>query len=304
MAIHHKGNYAGKDTIMTTHWFRLLVFTGIGILLLGLAGWQFSMTAPPEFIGYGEIDLPVPILTARQYEEVIATHERPYVYDLQTATGAALIYGAEHTVDPADSQIAYLRQRWAVFRPSVALVEGRMGFLPPLVANPIRQFGESGLVYQLAEDARARIYTWEPPLAAELAFVLAEYPKERVALFYILRPYFGNLRHGRPADPEGFVNEYLRKRTQWPGLENAFNDMAELEALWQGDFPGLDWRDESDEDGLPGYLNEIALRSGTARDEHLVRLIIHLVGQGERVFAVMGSSHAVKIESALRAVLS
>ena len=285
---------------------RFIVIVGAFVLLLGSIVWRFSWTSPPEFTAYGQIELPVPIMTTRQYDEVISTHERPYVYELKTANGSTLVYGAEHTKDPSDPQINDIRQRWGVFDPTVALVEGRMGFLPPLVANPVRQFGESGLVYGLARDDGSLVYTWEPPLGkeiAEIAFILEDHPKERVAMFYVLRPYFSNLRHGRPANPEAFVEEYLKKRTKWPGLENTLKDVAAVDAIWQRDFPDRDWRDESDQDGLPGYLGEIAKRSNVARDEHLTRVIIYLVGQGHRVFAVMGSSHAVKIEPALRAAL-
>jgi hypothetical protein len=39
------------------------------------------------------------------------------------------------------------------------------------------------------------------------------------------------------------------------------------------------------------------------RDEHFARVIIHFARSGERVSAVAGSSHAVKLDAALRATL-
>lgn len=38
------------------------------------------------------------------------------------------------------------------------------------------------------------------------------------------------------------------------------------------------------------------------RDAHLVAWVAELVGAGERVFVICGSSYAVKIEPALRAL--
>jgi hypothetical protein len=282
---------------------RFLFIVVASVLALALIVWRFSWTSPPEFTAYEKIDLLAPIMTARQYDEVISFHERPYVYELKTANGSTFVYGAEHTKDPSNPQINDIRQRWRDFNPNVALVESRMGFLPPLVANPVRQFGETGLVYGLARNNGSLVYTWEPPLGKEISYVLKDHPKEQVAMFYVLRSYFSNLRHGRPANPEAFVEEYLRKRMKWPGIENTLKDISVVDSIWKRDFPDRDWRDESDQDGLPGYLGEIATRSNAARDEHLTRMIIHLVGQGHRVFAVMGSSHAVKIELALRATL-
>ncbi|TAH39250.1 MAG: hypothetical protein EYC70_00245 [Planctomycetota bacterium] len=284
--------------------FALRTLLGAGLLILALAGyvWLTAWRPPPEYAGYGAIELAVPVMTAEQYQDVVATHRQPYVYELQSIAGSVLVYGAMHTKEPGDPQIEDLRQQWERFQPTAALVEGRMGFLPADFVNPIRQFGESGAVFGLAKADDVPAYTWEPPIARELGHVLEEFTAEQVALFYVLRPYFSNLRHGKPADPEGYVEEYRRKRTQWPGLEGTLPSMAAIDAAWKRDFPDSpDWREESDQDGLPGYLGAIANRSNAARDEHLVRVILDLTRQGRRVFAVMGSSHAVKLEPALRA---
>ncbi|MCX6561086.1 MAG: hypothetical protein NTZ26_11325 [Candidatus Aminicenantes bacterium] len=287
---------------------RFVIRLGLGIIaaLLGLAAlvWLTGWKNPPEYSGFEPIDLSVPVMTDAEYSQVIETHCRPYIYEISSGAGAVLVFGAEHTRDPRNPQIGLISESWARFQPAVALVEGRMGFLPAAFVDPVKQFGESGAVYGLARRHRVEIYTWEQPLEAELAFVLGEFPPEQVALFYVLRPYFGNLRFGKPADPERFVEEYLRKRTRWPGLEGTLPDMGAIDAVWRRDFAGLlDWRDESDEDGLPGYLGAIARRAGIARDAHLVQAIIHLVKSGRRVFVTAGSAHAVKIEAALRAAL-
>jgi hypothetical protein len=275
------------------------------VLVLGLLAWQFVWRSPPYYTDYGTIDLPAPILTADQYAEVSGKHARPYVVELETSKGAVVLYGASHTKDPADPQISDLRQRWANFCPSVALVEGRLGFLVEGFADPVRKFGESGFVFAMARQHGVTAYTWEPPTEREVALVLQSHAKERVALFYILRPYFSNLRHGRPADPDAVVEEYRRKRTQWAGLENTFASVADIDAIWQKDFAGQkDWRDTSDEYGLPGYLHEVWKTSNAARDEHFARVVIDLVRKNHRVFAVCGSSHAVKLEPAVRAELA
>ena len=71
---------------------------------------------------------------------------------------------------------------------------------------------------------------------------------------------------------------------------------------WAREFPdGPDWRDVSDQYGLPGFLGEIDLNK--ARDVHLVACVAELVEAGERVFVIAGLSHAVKVEPALRAIV-
>lgn len=274
------------------------------VLLIGLYVWWFAWRSPPHYTKYDRIDLPVPILTSEEYGAVISRHARPFIVSLSGDQGAVLLYGAEHTKNPDDPQIADLHQRWNEFQPTVALIEGRLGFLLPGFGDPVRKFGENGAVHALARKRGVPVFTWELPIDQEVAVALEAHSSERVALFYVLRPYFGNLRHGRPADPNGFVEEYRRRRTQWPGLENTVGSVADIDAIWRRDFSDVaDWRDTSDQYGLPGYLKEIGTRTNAARDEHFARVILHLVREGHRVFAVAGSSHAVKLEPALRAAL-
>ena len=134
--------------------------------------------------------------------------------------------------------------------------------------------------------------------------MLDSFPAEQVALFYVLRPYFSNLRFGRPANPEKFVEEFRSKRTRYPGLEGTLPSIAAIDSMWARDFAGLpDWRETSDEYGLPGYLRQLSDRSNALRDEHLAAVLLDLVHRGERVFAVSGSSHAVKLDRALHGAL-
>jgi hypothetical protein len=158
-----------------------------------------------------------------------------------------------------------------------------------------------GWAFSLARKDKVPVYTWEAPREREIQYTMEQFSREQVALFYILRPYFGNFRFGKPDDPEAVVEGYIRERSDYPGIENTISSVEQIDAIWQRDFPGeADWRDTSDQFGLPGYLGEIASRSGEARDEHFARVIIDLVQKGERVFAIAGSSHAVKLEPALQ----
>jgi hypothetical protein len=246
----------------------------------------------------------VPILSMAQYDSLSEIHRRPYVVRIETGFGALLLFGATHTQDPADPQLGLLRREWEAFRPNTALVEGRLGFLFPYLMDPVKEYGEMGATAALARSDGVPLYSWEPRREWEVATMLDSFPAERVALFYVLRPYFSGIRFGRPADPEGFVEEFRRKRTRYPGLEGTLPSIAAIDSVWARDFSGLpDWRETSDEHGLPGYLRDLSARSNALRDEHLAAVLIDLVRRGERVFAVSGSSHAVKLDAALHAAL-
>jgi hypothetical protein len=265
--------------------------------------WMFTWRSPPYYDA-PPVALPVPILTTAEYDQVSETHARPYIVKVEGAPGGALLFGASHTRDTADPQLATIAREWSAFAPTVALVEGRLGFLFPGLMHPVEEYGEMGAVAALAKAGRLPLYSWEPKREWEIDRMLDSFPPERVALFYVLRPYFSQLRFGRPDDPDGFVEEFRSKRTRYPGLEGTLPSIAAIDSLWSRDFAGLpDWRETSDEYGLPGYLADLSARSNALRDEHLAAVIVALVRRGERVFAVAGSSHAVKLDAALHGAL-
>lgn len=118
-------------------------------------------------------------------------------------------------------------------------------------------------------------------------------------MYVVLTPAFSARRFGTATDSEKIVQEAIEDRADYPGIESAFASLADVDAAWSRYFSdGPDWRDVSDQYGLPGYLG--AIDGNITRDEHLVRSIIDLVLDGERVFVVAGSGHPVRIEAALR----
>lgn len=273
------------------------------------AAWYTSWTSPHSYVPAVAVDT-ARLMSARQYVEVLSTHPRPYVIEramggaAANRSGRVVVFGAEHTKDPHHPQLMRLREQWERLRPTVALVEGRPS--GPLAAlwDPVMQFGESGLVVSLAQKASweggCSIYSWEPDREWEVRTMLAKFPRERVALFYILRPYVSDLRHGKPANPDAVLEATRAKRSKWPELAGAIDSVAAVDAIWKRDFAGLpDWRDTSDAYGWPGYLQEISEVSRDLRTANLAAAALELAGRGERVFVVCGSSHAVRAEPAL-----
>ena len=186
-------------------------------------------------------------------------------------------------------------------KPTVALVEGRLGFLFTWFQNPIKKYGESGLVSKLAKSEGVDLYTWEPTRNDQIKILLKEYTAEELALFLSFRPYFSNLRYGKPSNPNEKLQKYLESRTDYDHVRDVYTSWRELDSIWKRDFPDIEWRDYSDEHGWPeGYLSQIANASNLSRDYHLVQIISELVNNGETVFVTMGVSHAPRIEDALK----
>lgn len=274
-----------------------------GALVLLFQGCGVIRSSPAYYYPADDIILRDPIMSSEGYDSVHAVFTRPYIVYIEGGR-AVLTFGAEHTKDPNHPQFAKIDSLWTLFNPDAALVEGRLGFIMKGFMNPVSAHGESAYVQELAKKKGIELYSWDPPVEADVKNTLKYFHKKKAALFYVLRPYFSNYRFGKPDDPESFVLDYLEKRTKYPGLEGSLSGIAEIDSLWKADFAGLpDWRETSDAYGWPGYLNDIARISNTFRDEHLVQCIAELTNKGKRVFAIMGSSHAVKTEKALRVVL-
>jgi hypothetical protein len=254
------------------------------IVLLAIV-YLMAWKSPQYYIpttSYNTADSIVP------FEKYTGEHERPFIIKQKRA----LIFGATHTKDRNDPQIPQMEELWGEFHPTIALVEGRLGFLLPLFMNPVKELGEGGWVKALAHKDGVKIMNWDLSKEA-LADSLRQYfTKEQIALQQILNPYFGNLRFGKPASPENFIKEYL-KRASFVGLQDSIRSVEDVDRLWKKYFPvGPDWRDTSDEYALPGYLASFMATSNDIRNRQLVTIVKELTEKGERVFLICGSSHA------------
>ena len=292
----------------------------LGIFLLVLAAviflFYFAWRSPAFYEGTADCKFAVPPLTMAEYDSVSQNHPRPFIIDIDASKkdpkwGKVLFYGAAHTRDPKDQQIADIEKRWDSFDPTVCLVEGRLGFLVPGLMDPVEEYGETGFVYKLSRRDGVEAFTWEHPLDNEITAVLKKFKPEQTAMFYILRPYFSNIRFGKPENPDEYIKAFIEKRTQHPQLQNTIKTVGDIDAIWNREFRGndkndkpiKDWRETSDEYGLPLWLGDVSAESNFVRNEYLACLIVSLVKQGKRVFVIGGSSHPVCIERTLNSEL-
>ncbi|HEX8561382.1 MAG TPA: hypothetical protein VF676_00255 [Flavobacterium sp.] len=243
----------------------------------------------------------VPIMDMAAYD-TLGNHPRPYIFEVGHGDGIAYILGIEHTKDENNGQINIIRATWETVNPEVAFVEGRLGFLFSGLQDPVEKYGEGGATVSLAKRDRIPYFTWEPRREDEVKMVLQKFSPKQAAAFYALRPYLSNFRFAKPEDPDAAMLEFIHSRTDVDRIRNTITSVAQIDSLWQTDFPGeKDWRDSSDQYGWPkGWLSDIASYSNNVRDIHLCNAIIEEVGKGKTVFVTMGSSHAFRIEKTLR----
>ena len=249
--------------------------------------------------------LETPIMDMTVYmDSLINIHRRPYIFTVESPKGGkVIILGVEHINDPSNAQFDSIKHFWGLNKPTVALVEGKLGFYMKWLHNPIELYGESGLTAELAKSNGADLYTWEPSREDEIDLLIKKYPAQKLAMFYSLRPFFGIPVEERASNPEDKLQDLIVERTDKKHLKNTLKSWKDIDSIWQRDFPDSDWKTFNSGYGYPGYFHDIWNSSNLARDEHMVNIIIELVQKGETVFVTMGSSHAPRIEETLKNAL-
>lgn len=278
-----------KKIFRTTGWIFLALI--ILCVIVYLVAWK----SPKYYFvtGYPSKDSIIPF---KKYGEII-NHQRPFII---SSPGKYCIFGSTHTRDPQEPEIVLIEEEWNKLKPTVALIEGRLGFLIPGIMDPVKNLGESGKVKALAQKDNVTIYNWDLSKEVLAKQLLQKFSAEQIALSQILNPYFGQLRFGKPASPEDFIAEYF-KRAKYVGQENNFKSATDIDRAWKKYFPaGPDWRNVNDENGLPGYLEDMIQFTNDLRNRQLVSAIKELTAKGKKVFAICGSSHAACIATAFK----
>jgi len=275
---------------MKKYFPRLLLLVGILTAIVYLISWK----SPACYIPQKNYDPADSIVLFGTYT---GEHPRPMII----TKPELVIFGATHTRNPDEPQIKQIEKSWNQLKPTVALVEGRLGFLFPGLMDPVKTLGEGGQVKWLAQRDGIKVYNWDLSKEA-LAIQLEQehFTKDQIALQQILNPYFSNLRFGKPASPEDFIKTYL-KRAAYVNLQDSIREVSDVDRYWEKYFPsGPNWRDVSDENALPGFLAPMMAFTNDLRNKQLVAAAKELTKKGERVFVVCGSSHAFCVEPAFR----
>lgn len=278
----------------------------IATIIILLIKFNVIWTLAPYYEVKQYVSIEEPIMDMTAYEKIWNIHRRPYIFSVKSKSGGeAIVLGVEHTKDVNHPQLDSISYHWDKSNPDIALVEGRVGNLFTWCQNPIEELGESGLVTSLAHKMGVILYSWEPEPNKEIEILLKEFSKEQLAMFYSFRPYFSNMRYGKPSNPETQLQEYLDSRTDNKHLKGVFTSWNELDLKWKQDFPNVDWRNHNSGSGYPdGYLYAIWNRSNILRDEHMLHIIFDLVSKGKVVFVTMGASHAPRIEKSLKKLIN
>ena len=278
-----------KKALKVAGWLLVIIIVLLGTVFI--VAWK-----SPKYYTLNKVIVSRDSITPFASYHLIAGHPRPYIIEGKNF----VIMGAQHTRDPQHPEIATIESKWKSLNPTVALVEGRLGFLMPGVMDPVKELGEGGKVAELAKESGVPLYNWDLSKDVLAEQLKTKFNAEQIALYQILNPYFSKLRFGKPGSPEKAIEEYLH-RAQFVQQEDNIKTPADIDRIWKKYFPaGPDWRETSDETDLPGYLADIMAYTNDLRNRQLVAVVKELTSKQERVFLISGSSHAACVAPAFQ----
>lgn len=248
------------------------------------------------------------LMTSEEYSRI--KHSRPYVLRIQTESTTILYFGIGHTRDPKDPQLNIAADLWDNLKPQVAIHESGTPRLEATLEDSILMNGEPGWVGFKAKSEELPLESLDPSKAQQAESLAKQFEPEVLKSFYVLQNIYKYRR--RPADRQrntidAVANANLLRLSAFSALKGKPTNATELRAILHRvagpdakiETPPLSWFD-------PGLVekrttfNDIAKTSSLLRDRFMIDRIVELAQSNRRAFIVMGASHVVMQEPALR----
>lgn len=231
--------------------------------------------------------------------------EKQYVLELIWRNGRLLYYGAFHSINLAHPQFADIEEKWAAFRPTLALSEGSLWPLEETRKEAIRRHGEQGLLCFLAARDAVPMKCIDPPRLLQSRHLRNYFSAKEVKVYLILRQARINQMLGRDPNDLADIKTFLAIMEKFKSFRFPPHNLAGFERIVKHEFPDLeDWRLISDDyfysQEKGKFLPEIHRYLMNYRDQHMLAYLFKELRKGQRIFAVVGRSHVVRQEPVLR----
>ncbi len=273
-------------------------------MIVAIAAWialTWFVTRPVSY-SPTEVQGPIVLRGWPEHDRIYQQTQFPYVCSFSNEKGAIEYIGARHTIDATEPQLTEIERKWAKFKPTVALCEGRARAFRYARRRSTGRLSESDLTRILARQSGIPLFTLEPTYEVEVARLLEYFEPRLVATYFTLRVYSSE---SDPANQpqDRLALHLMKKRMDVRGLPHAFATVDELDTYWKQEFPDSpDWRTLKNTEEIP-KLRNVGDVSRQVRGEHMVRSLVELANKGERVIAVVGASHVIRQELVLKELM-
>lgn len=244
---------------------------------------------------------PTKILTFAQYAAL--RHPTPYVVDVTRGGRRLVLFGTQHSSEPADPLFDAIETAFLRLAPTFALHEGTPPALEPDREIAIRRHGEAGLVRHLAARAGIETQSLDIPLPDEARLLLRAIGRGDALVYLVVRQLASFNRKTARMDYDGYFRDFFDLIGPALGIEGLDWPLIEAEHLQVLGYR-LSPREVTAEhtnpmrDELP--TQRLSRLSNRLRDEFILDRLVIALQRHERVFATIGVTHAVMLEPALK----
>ena len=247
--------------------------------------------------------------------------EASFIVDIAHGEKRIVYFGSTHTNHPDHPVFDEIAKAFDEAQPEIVYVEGMEQIndnveqvrkrVATMSLEEAKKRGESYFTLKLAVDAGIPFESPEPHHRSEIEHLLhKQFPKNEIFLFYMYRVIAQYQRTHDTKSKEGCM-EYLKpyidfftKESAWPPEEIASLVTDLQQKLDVNDESYGELVDPMPWEGRPRSMtNEIAAASGHFRDEYALERLEAGLKSHNRLFAVYGSGHAVRLELSLRVLL-
>lgn len=230
----------------------------------------------------------------------------PYILDYEKQDKHLLVYGCRHSFNPDDTMLIALENKFQILNPDLALNEGGNWEIYETRDETILKSGEQGFLRYLCNKNNVPVKSFEPESEKEYKHILSKYSKKDALLMYFCRQITQIQKQQEISNFQKYMIDFLGhlKQSGFPlkNTKKEFDDLiVNYEQLFNEKF---DWKKFNPENVWPIYsntiLNEINKEITEFRDKHIVNLIDKELKNNNKIFVLMGGSHAVKQEPVIK----
>jgi len=252
------------------------------------------------------------LLTPQEYQA--KQKESPYVYTLEDDSHEQqLTYiGFHHSFDPQNPDFKVIEDEWERFKGKtegkrrIAFIEGGTRDGRGSRDEAIVSDGEAGLVTWLGKQDSIEVYSPEPPEDEEKNMLNKKYGKNLVDLYDFCRSadQYNRLLPGKRKEMS--FREYALRNSSEDNYDSVVNDYKSITgrdfSLEDTDYIHELTNPHPLPESKSTVINQIARDSGDFRDQWILSEIDMHWGEGDSMFIVYGSRHALAQEAAVREI--
>jgi hypothetical protein len=240
----------------------------------------------------------------------------PYIYSVNKGDQILIYFGANHSNEPSHPQYERLEEEWDKFLShsvdKIAIGEGRRArpYLPGKEES-ISEYGEQGYLRYLADASHISLSYPDPSEPDVWNALLGTYSKDELFFHDVMQFAHQWKRENKQIDFRDYLGPYLenyRKNSGW--IEYDFS-LSHAKAISEG-LIGKQF-DEHDMETFYKLINPSVFKTSfnqlsrdidVYRDTAVVEEILRNWNQGNSIFVVFGSGHAVIQERAIKALVN